>query len=202
MKTAATWPSIPGVNIFQGRMPVFHVQRGKPWPGRIDIQIKTNVFLKHWQISSNAVACLNLEFGPFQFPTVNFTCPLAWSCLRRIRPEHCLILLVQSSRSSLAQSQGNIGVPHDMCRSSMVIYGDFPSNMTQVASKKLDDGAWFLLESPVVCWPLTQQEGDWSGCVDFFSGFHSTCSTCSNQNGPRVLSSTYLMVVLHHVRSI
>jgi len=32
--------------------------------------------------------------------------------------------------------------------------------MTQVASKKLDDGAWFLLESPVVCWPLTQQEGD------------------------------------------
>jgi hypothetical protein len=68
-----------------------------------------------------------------------------------------------------------------------------------VASKKLDDGAWFLLESPVVCWPLTQQEGDWPGCVDFFSGFHSTCS---NQNGPRVLSSTYLMVVLHHVRSI
>lgn len=34
---------------------------------------------------------------------------------------------------------------------------NFPS--TEVASKRLDEGAWFLLESPVVCWPLTQQEG-------------------------------------------
>ena len=30
---------------------------------------------------------------------------------------------------------------------------------TQVASKKLGDGAWILLESAVVWWPLTQQGG-------------------------------------------
>ncbi|CAL1152634.1 unnamed protein product [Cladocopium goreaui] len=43
-----------------------------------------------------------------------------------------------------------------------------------VASKKLDDGAWFLLESPVVCWPLTQQEGEASLC-DFPSSWCEGC---------------------------
>lgn len=37
------------------------------------------------------------------------------------------------------------------------------SSHLKVASKRLDEGAWFLLESPVVCWPLTQQEGG-RGC--------------------------------------
>eukprot|EP00913_Durusdinium_trenchii_P032482 g30411.t1 len=29
-----------------------------------------------------------------------------------------------------------------------------------VCSQELEENAWFLLESPIVCWPLTEQEGE------------------------------------------
>ena len=107
-------------------------------------------------------------------PNVNLT---SRTCLR---PRDQTRTLFDLARISLGQSQGN---NTEECRMTWPAdHAAWWFQHTQVASKKLDDGAWFLLESPVVCWPLMQQEGGWPGCVDFLSRFHSTYSTCSKHD--------------------